>query len=104
MSKQKNHHTNRLAQAPVYAGQIHTSLKNYPNCQFVFDPYGHDEQVDSDVSSSACLAQNGKSNKRFIPWLLQEELVLFNQVFLSFIWVPYRALMIKLKMMIRIAG
>ena len=30
------HHTNRLAQAPVYAEQIHTSLqKCYPNGQFV---------------------------------------------------------------------
>ena len=39
-------HTNRLAQAPVYAEQIHTSLqKCYPNGQFVFDPYGHHEQV-----------------------------------------------------------
>ena len=40
------YHTNRLAQAPVYAEQIHTSLqKRYPNGQFVFDPYGHHEQV-----------------------------------------------------------
>mgnify|MGYP000845719952 FL=1 len=40
------HHTNRLAQAPAYAEQIHTSLqKRYPNGQFVFDPYGHHEQV-----------------------------------------------------------
>ena len=40
------HHTNRLAQAPVYAEKIHTSLqKRYPNGQFVFDPYGHHEQV-----------------------------------------------------------
>ena len=39
-------HSNRLAQAPVYAEQIHTSLqKRYPNGQFVFDPYGHHEQV-----------------------------------------------------------
>ena len=39
-------HTNRLAQAPVYAEQIHTSLqKRYPTSQFVFDPYGHHEQV-----------------------------------------------------------
>jgi hypothetical protein len=40
------HHTNRLAQAPAYAEQIHISLqKRYPNGQFVFDPYGHHEQV-----------------------------------------------------------
>ena len=40
------HHTNRLAQAPAYAEQIHTSLQQrYPTGQFVFDPYGHHEQV-----------------------------------------------------------
>ena len=40
------HHTNRLGQAPAYAEQIHTSLqKHYPTGQFVFDPYGHHEQV-----------------------------------------------------------
>ncbi|RSK10226.1 putative esterase [Streptococcus oralis] len=39
-------HTNRLAQAPVYAERIHTSLqKRYPTGQFVFDTYGHHEQV-----------------------------------------------------------
>ena len=40
------HHTNRLAQAPVYAERIHTSLqKRYPTGRFVFDTYGHHEQV-----------------------------------------------------------
>ena len=39
-------HSNRLAQAPVYAAQIHTSLqKRYLTGQFVFDPYGHHEKV-----------------------------------------------------------
>ena len=39
-------HTNRLAQAPVYAEQIHTSLqKRYPNGQFVFDPLWTPQQV-----------------------------------------------------------
>ena len=56
------HHTNRLAQAPVYAEQIHTSLqKHYPNCQFVFDPYGHHEQVDERfLAFSSWLAQKWK--------------------------------------------
>ena len=40
------HHTNRLAQAPAYAEQLYTSLQQrYPTGQFVFDTYGHHEQV-----------------------------------------------------------
>ena len=55
-------HTNRLAQAPVYAAQIHTSLqKRYPNGQFVFDPYGHHEQVaERFLVFSSWLAQKWK--------------------------------------------
>ena len=56
------HHTNRLAQAPVYAEQIHTSLqKRYPTGQFVFDPYGHHEQVaERFLAFSNWLAQKWK--------------------------------------------
>lgn len=56
------HHTNRLAQAPVYAEQIHTSLqKHYPTSQFVFDPYGHHEQVaERFLAFSNWLAQKWK--------------------------------------------
>ena len=56
------HHTNRLAQAPVYAEQIHTSLqKCYPNGQFVFDTYGHHEQVaERFLAFSSWLAQKWK--------------------------------------------
>ena len=52
-------HSNRLAQAPVYAEQIHTGLqKCYPNGQFVFDPYGHHEQVaERFLAFSSWLAQ-----------------------------------------------
>jgi len=51
-----------LAQSPVYAEQIHTSLqKHYPNCQFFFDPYGHHEQVDERfLAFSSWLAQKWK--------------------------------------------
>ena len=53
------HHANRLAQAPAYAEQIHTSLqKRYPTGQFVFDPYGHHEQVaERFLAFSSWLAQ-----------------------------------------------
>ena len=56
------HHTNRLAQAPVYAEQIHTSLqKHYPAGQFVFDSYGHHEQVaERFLAFSSWLAQKWK--------------------------------------------
>ena len=56
------HHINRLAQAPVYAEQIHTSLqKHYPTGQFVFDPYGHHEQVaERFLTFSNWLAQKWK--------------------------------------------
>ena len=56
------HHTNRLAQAPVYAEQIHTSLQQrYPTGQFVFDPYGHHEQVaERFLAFSNWLAQKWK--------------------------------------------
>ena len=55
-------HSNRLAQAPVYAEQIHTSLQErYPNGQFVFDPYGHHEQVaERFLAFSSWLAQKWK--------------------------------------------
>ena len=55
-------HTNRLAQAPVYTAQIHTSLqKHYPTSQFVFDPYGHHEQVaERFLAFSNWLAQKWK--------------------------------------------
>ena len=55
-------HSNRLAQAPVYAEQIHTSLqKCYPNGQFVFDPHGHHEQVvERFLAFSSWLAQKWK--------------------------------------------
>ena len=54
--------SNRLAQAPVYAEQIHTSLqKRYLNGQFVFDPYGHHEQVaERFLAFSSWLAQKWK--------------------------------------------
>ena len=63
MVKQKEaHHTNRLAQAPAYAEQIHTSLqKCYPNSQFVFDSYGHHEQAaERFLAFSNWLAQKWK--------------------------------------------
>ena len=56
------HHINRLAQAPAYAEQIHTDLqKRYPKGQFVFDPYGHHEQVaERFLAFSGWLAQKWK--------------------------------------------
>ena len=54
------YHTNRLAQAPVYAKQIHTSLqKHYPTGQFVFDPYGHHEALE-------------QRYHQFCDWLMKE--------------------------------
>ena len=87
------HHTNRLAQAPVYAEQIHTSLqKCYPNGQFVFDPHGHHEQVAERFL--AFLAGWPKMENRIKELSLgksQGIVVLFKQVFSLFIWIPDEA-------------
>ena len=81
------HHINRLAQAPAYAEQIHTGLqKRYPNSQFVFDPYGHHEQVAERFFSLFQLVDPKMENqvKNYPLAKAKGLLYLFNQGFLSF--------------------
>ena len=99
------HHTNRLAQAPVYAEQIHTSLqKCYPNGQFVFDTYGHHEQVaERFLAFSSWLAQKWKINKDLSLAFAKGLLYLFNQGFSLFLSGFHTKLAMKLKMIVKIA-
>ena len=76
------HHINRLAQAPAYAEQIHTDLqKRYPKGQFVFDPYGHHEQVaERFLAFSGWLAQKMENQiKELSLGFAKGLLVFFNQ-------------------------
>ena len=85
-SNRRSHHTNRLAQAPAYAEQLHTSLQQrYPTGQFVFDPYGHHEQVaERFLASPTGWPKNGESNKKY-PLVKPRDNCIFNQetLFLS---------------------
>ena len=89
------HHTNRLAQAPVYAEQIHTSLQQrYPTGQFVFDPYGHHEQVaERFLAFSNWLAQKMENCiKEISPWQkLRDNCIFLTKSLSLLIWIPDKA-------------